>query len=727
MKRLALFILLFYATQQISFAQLQKSWTWSHSFGSPGADRGVLAETDPDGNVYTVTLYRDTMTVWGKSFPKPKWNWNYVLVKHDADGNFIYAQDIYADAHASYVNVYGIDVDDSGQVYIVGDFRDTLTVGSLAMSGGNTNNYNESFIAKLGKNGNTIWLRKLGGLLDDHLSDVVIDHAGDIIVTGYFYDYNRQYDTFKVSVPKRGENFLLVKLTAGGQYKWVKHSIVGQVGISNGTSQTYPARIEVDKNNNIYVAARVDESISFNGLTYDIQGMYNMFIAKFNSTGNYLWNDVAEPKYCDVRGMAIDNNDKIYVSGRYRGDSLYFRGSDTLRSDEFYAYYLAKYNTSGTTEWVRGFDTDNADQYRLNMATDQNNNVLIAGIASGAWRYNSDTLFSFSSPTTVVVTMSDQGTITRVDSITGYAGIADIATDLSNNVYAIGNFGSYLRIGDSLHYDSNVRSANIFIAKLEHQPIVTLNGINKSSYCVGDSITVYFSNDDTVFAGSNQFHFEMSDASGSFISPVALGSYTTIAVTDSAKFILPASITAGTGYRVRIRSTEPIYYTAPGISFDINNLPTKPTLSANSTQLSANVSGAGTLQWYKNGTAIAGATSATFQPQSAGMYTISHTNNAGCTAVSNPLYFTPVSVESIELNNAIMITPNPAHTTVTLQGLKGATVIEVYDLVGKVVYQQNALELPTETIDISNLSTGNYIIRITYSNGERTTAKMVKQ
>lgn len=729
MKRLVLFTLLLCAVQQLSFAQLQKNWTWSHSYGGPFVDQGMLTETDIEGNLYTVMYYSDSINIDGVFFPKAKGGIAYAVTKHDADGKFIYARNIYGRTTTSGLTVYGMDVDDSGQVYIVGDFQDSLTFGNIEMSGGTTSYDHESFIAKIDRNGDAMWLRKLGGTLDDHLSDIVVDNAGDIIVTGYFYDYNRQYDNIQVLVPNKGENFLLAKLSADGQYKWVTHSILGEVGIyvSNSSNQINAARIEVDKNNNIYVAGRVDESMSFNGITYDIIGNRNMFLAKFSNIGNYLWSDVAQPRYCDAMGMAIDDNDNIYLSGRYSSDSLYFNGGDTLRSSSTYSYYLVRYNTAGKALWTRGFDTQSTIQRKLSMTTDRNNNLFMAGLVSNIWKYGSDTVKYTGVPAQVIFTIDTTGTILRTDSIIGDINLSGMATDLSNNVYVTGAYSNNLAIGDSVYYDSVITSASIYIAKLEHQPIVTLDTTNGNNFCISDSITVYFSNHDTVFNSSNQFRFELSDDAGSFINAVLLGTYTTSQSMDSVRFILPATLVDGTSYRVRISSTEPVYYTPSGTNITITSPPPQPVIGISPTQLTASVTGGGTLQWYKDGVAVQGATSATIQPQSAGMYTISHTNNAGCAALSNAVYFAPVSVENVVSESNITIAPNPAHTSITINGLKGTGVIEIHDMVGKLLYQQNAVEPPATIIEISNLSTGSYIIHITYGNGERTTAKMVKQ
>lgn len=76
---------------------------------------------------------------------------------------------------------------------------------------------------------------------------------------------------------------------------------------------------------------------------------------------------------------------------------------------------------------------------------------------------------------------------------------------------------------------------------------------------------------------------------------------------------------------------------------------------------------------------------------------------------------------------AINVFPNPAvNGKSTVSGLVGTNVITVYNTLGQVVLNQT-VSTETSTIDLSNQSSGNYVVKITDSNNESRIIKMINQ
>src|SRR5690606_18147033 len=78
----------------------------------------------------------------------------------------------------------------------------------------------------------------------------------------------------------------------------------------------------------------------------------------------------------------------------------------------------------------------------------------------------------------------------------------------------------------------------------------------KPSNCARDSFDISYHVTGTYNSG-NIFNVELSDASGSFTTPVNIGSYS--GTTNSIiKVKLPGHLPDGNGYKVRINSTNPV-------------------------------------------------------------------------------------------------------------------------------------------------------------------------
>ncbi len=90
-------------------------------------------------------------------------------------------------------------------------------------------------------------------------------------------------------------------------------------------------------------------------------------------------------------------------------------------------------------------------------------------------------------------------------------------------------------------------------------------------------------------------------------------------------------------------------------------------------------------------------------------------------------YNTVLSVDDQNFLNTTTVYPNPVTNRLTiktsLQNLEN-TKIQIYNVIGKKVFQKNSLT--TKTIDVSALSSGIYILKITHGNQQKT-IKLIKK
>ncbi len=87
---------------------------------------------------------------------------------------------------------------------------------------------------------------------------------------------------------------------------------------------------------------------------------------------------------------------------------------------------------------------------------------------------------------------------------------------------------------------------------------IVTGAITGGPFCLAQPITVPFTTDGYVDA-SNVYTAQLSDASGSFASPIAIGTLTSTAISGSISATLPSAIAWGTGYLVRVISSAPVF------------------------------------------------------------------------------------------------------------------------------------------------------------------------
>jgi len=148
--------------------------------------------------------------------------------------------------------------------------------------------------------------------------------------------------------------------------------------------------------------------------------------------------------------------------------------------------------------------------------------------------------------------------------------------------------------------------------------------------------------------------------------------------------------------------------------------PSVPTVSISANGMTLNSTAGGTpvgYQWYLNGIAINGATSATYQASQDGVYYLEVTYDYGC-AVSNNQ--TLGSSELIELQFQTKLFPNPANEILNIQTNDTKISIVLSDLNGRKILKSSEIS-QSHALDISNLSKGIYQVEI--SNGSNSIIK----
>lgn len=103
----------------------------------------------------------------------------------------------------------------------------------------------------------------------------------------------------------------------------------------------------------------------------------------------------------------------------------------------------------------------------------------------------------------------------------------------------------------SVTYNNPAGTVRVFV-----QPVsVSTGALGASALCAGSTISVPFTASGV--STGNVYTAQLSNASGSFASPVAIGTLTSVASSGSISATIPANTASGTGYRIRVVASNP--------------------------------------------------------------------------------------------------------------------------------------------------------------------------
>lgn len=124
-----------------------------------------------------------------------------------------------------------------------------------------------------------------------------------------------------------------------------------------------------DNLSNIYITGGFSNTVNFspNGTPYFLNSSNgdnsDVYIAKYDATSNLLWaNRIGNSEWEAGLSIETDSLNNVYIIGNYKGYLDFDPGEDTAALNALtMRYFLAKYDTNGSFQWVRDIGSDGND------------------------------------------------------------------------------------------------------------------------------------------------------------------------------------------------------------------------------------------------------------------------------------------------------------------------------------------------------------------------------
>ena len=432
-------------------------WQWAVKAGGIDGDEGQSIAIDGNGNQYIIGCF-DEIATFGNHTLTTGGGKDIFVAKLDSSGNWLWA--IQAGGTD---RDYGIDItlDGQGNAWVTGHFEGTASFGSHTLT---ANGEYDVFAAKLDSSGNWLWAVQAGGPDFDYGTGIALDGAGNAYLSGYFYGtatFGSQ--SLVASGGESDADIFVAKLDPDGNWLWAV--------TAGGTEDDAGFRIAVDGSGNACLVGMFKNTATFGSQTLTASGDFDVFVAKLDPSGNWLWAARAGGIHPDSGyGIALEDSGVVYVTGLFMGTATF--GSHTLTAsadDTNTDIFVARLDPSGNWLWAaRAGGTDHDAGF--NIVTDGSGNAWVTGVFSRTATFGSHSLTAGGYYDVFVAKLNPSGNWlwaaraggTEFDDSYGYG----IALDGSDNACVTGYFNGTANFGSHSLITNGHR--DIFVARIEN-------------------------------------------------------------------------------------------------------------------------------------------------------------------------------------------------------------------------------------------------------------------
>ncbi len=380
----------------------ERIWVKTVTFYDPdlvtyGSDRVLFRSlgVDDSGNIFVGGQYHGPIILNDPNFPDPieGGEEDLILIKYDSDGNVLWYE---AKGSDNQDNITEITIHD-GHLYIGGSFGTGGTLGFEDPLPPPLPNITRDgcFVRKMTLDGDILW-SSTSYCIRARLNGIEFMSDGNPVIT-YTFQWSSNYlsilDAMNIYPNPLGVEYLPhdnVPFTGGSKGDIIIAKLSDVDGSAqwlsdiSGNEKEEVLDLQIDSQDNVYICGFHSDSCDFKTgpelIEQHANGGEDIFLAKFNSLGEYQWHKSAGGLwganytnyltwYQDRRilnmnnfpvqeevaiGLGIDELDNLYISGNFV-DEIDFGGADgqllSVTPGEQQPF-VAKYSSEGDFQWA---------------------------------------------------------------------------------------------------------------------------------------------------------------------------------------------------------------------------------------------------------------------------------------------------------------------------------------------------------------------------------------
>ena len=421
--------------------------------GNSGFDVGYSVSTFSDGSSIITGIFSGTVS-FGEtnltSSPEGPFGYDIFITKLDNNGNYLWARQA-GGSSADFGNC--VTTLSDGSSIITGSFQGTASFGTTNL---NASGANDIFIAKLDSDGKFLWAKQAGGSESDIAYAISSLSDGSSIITGAF-DGNASFGSTTLTSAGDADIFI-AKLDLDGNFLWAKQA--------GGSSYEAGESISSLSDGSSIITGNFQGNTSFGSTNLTSAGKIDVFIAKLDTDGNYLWAKQAGGSERDIGdGISSLSDGSSIITGFFEGNSTF--GSTNLTSAGKLDIFISKLDSNGNFLWAKQAGGTSTD-LGYAVSTLSNGDSIITGQFQGTAQFGSTSLNSAGGADAFIAKIDNDGNYLwskQAGSISGSEEGLSISTLSNGSSITTGHFESTASFGESALTSSGM--VDIFISALD--------------------------------------------------------------------------------------------------------------------------------------------------------------------------------------------------------------------------------------------------------------------
>lgn len=297
------------------------------------------------------------------------------------------------------------------------------------------------------------WAYNYGSVNEETAYAAYTDESGFIYTCGYFDAANKFFERTICG----NHDIYVAKHDAQGNLLWVQ--------FAGSSANDIGWAVKADSDGNVYVAGTIEGTANFGTDTLYNNALMNAFVAKYDASGEFQWARQAGGYMTQCFSLALDSDNNIHITGYFQGTATF--GNVTHTSAGQGDLYLAKYNSNGDFQWVRtGGGKKHDDGYAV--AIDKDNSIYVTGVFADTAMFGQHTVVSKGSADVFLLKYTSQGDLVWANNWGGAGRDAgnSLHADPRGGCILAGSFNQSIQVGPASLVSAG--GTDMFITSIEN-------------------------------------------------------------------------------------------------------------------------------------------------------------------------------------------------------------------------------------------------------------------